>query len=231
MKTILCVEDELKVLKNNSKALTDAGYAVLTAENLAQAREHLSRQTPDAIVLDIMLPDGLGLDWLKELREQGNKVPVLMLTAWDKPYDKARGLRAGANDYLGKPFEYEELLARVEAMFRNVSQVPETVVRGPLKLDIAASRAFLNGADMLLTHKEFSLLLLFAQHEGRTLSAEYLYEKVWGQPMAEDDNAIRATISRLRKKLTGSGCSISTDQGEGYCFSIFQFRKAYECKM
>jgi DNA-binding response OmpR family regulator len=220
VKLILCVEDEARVLKNNRKALIDGGYKVLTAENLAQAREHLTRQTPDAVVLDIMLPDGLGLDLLAELRERGDKIPVLLLTAWDKPYDVARGLRLGANDYLSKPFEYEVLLARVEAMFRNVGQIPDVTEKGPLRLDILAGVAFMDGVDMLLTQKEFSLLLLFIQHEGRMMSAEYLYEKVWGRPMEGDDNAVRATVSRLRKKLTGSGYSITTDQGEGYCFKL-----------
>jgi DNA-binding response OmpR family regulator len=218
VKLILCVEDEARVLENNRKALIDGGYEVLTAENLAGAREHLSKQTPDAVVLDIMLPDGLGLDLLAELRERGCKTPVLLLTAWDKPYDVARGLRLGANDYLSKPFEYEVLLARIEAMFRNVEQLPERLEYGRLTFDIHSGVAFMDGVDMLLTQKEFSLLLLLIQHEARLMSAEFLYEKVWGQPMGVDDNAVRATVSRLRKKLTGSVYSIATDQGEGYCF-------------
>ena len=218
MRTILCVEDEPDILENNRKALMDAGYTALTASNLTEAKEHLSNRTPDAIVLDIMLPDGNGLDFLKELREAGSNVPVIMLTAWNENADVAKGLRAGANDYLGKPFGYEVLLARVEALFRNVLRVPDTVEKGPLKLDIAASRALLNGQDMMLTQKEFSLLLLFTQREGRTMSAEYLYEKVWGQPMADDYNAVKYQISRLRGKLYDSGYAITTKRGEGYRF-------------
>ncbi len=186
MKTILCVEDEPYVLENNRKMLADGGYRVMTAENLAQARAHLAETTPDAIVLDIMLPDGNGLEFLKELRAAGSSVPVIMLTAWNKSTDIAKGLRAGANDYLGKPFEYDVLLARVEAMFRNVEQVPAIIEKDLLKLDVMAGRALLDGADMLLTQKEFALLLLFVQHEGRVISAEYLYEKVWGRPMGGD---------------------------------------------
>jgi DNA-binding response OmpR family regulator len=220
VRTILCVEDELKILNNNRVALTRAGYEVLTAMNLAQAREHLSRGPCGAIVLDIMLPDGNGLDFLMELRAAGSKIPVIMLTAWGENADVARGLRAGANDYLGKPFDYEVLLARVEALFRNVEQIPESLEKGPLKLDIAAGRAFLNGADMLLTQKEFSLLLIFAQNEGRTMSAEYLYEKIWGQPMANDANAVRIAVSRLRKRLSGTGYSLNSEHKEGYRFAI-----------
>ncbi|MCL1940753.1 MAG: response regulator transcription factor [Synergistaceae bacterium] len=215
-KKILCVEDETDILANNRDALIEGGYSVLTAENLAQARDHLSKQTPDAIVLDIMLPDGNGLAFLKELREAGNRVPVIMLTAWNKNADIAGGLRAGANDYLGKPFSYDVLLARVEALFRNVGYVPDSVEKGPLKLDIAANQAFLDGADMLLTQKEFSLLLLFVQNEGRFMSVPYLYEKVWGQSMEKDTQAIRKSISRLRSKLKGCGFAIVSYRDEGY---------------
>jgi DNA-binding response OmpR family regulator len=216
MKTLLLVEDELNILENNRRFFEGEGYSVLLAGNLARAREHLAREAPGAIVLDIMLPDGNGLDLLKELRETGSKIPIIMLTAWNKSSDVARGLKLGANDYVSKPFTYEVLQARMEAMFRNVGQVPDLVEKGPLKLDMIASQAFLNGLDMLLTQKEFSLLLLFAQNEGRMLGAEYLYEKAWGQPMNEDANKVRAQISRLRKKLSGSGYTIAVEYGEGY---------------
>jgi DNA-binding response OmpR family regulator len=219
MRLILCVEDEVQVLENNRKAFTDAGYSVITAENLAQAREQLATHAPDAIVLDIMLPDGLGLDWLAEIRKQGNKIPVIMLTAWDKPYDKARGLRLGANDYLGKPFEYDELLARVEVMFRNVEQIPEKITRGLLTLNPVSGQAFLSGVDLLLAKKEFALLLFFVQNENRDVSAEYLYEKVWGQDMNDDNNPVKISVSRLRKKIENSGYTINFDKDmDGYRF-------------
>jgi DNA-binding response OmpR family regulator len=220
MKTILCVEDDLNILGNNRAVLIQAGYAVLTAENLAQARIHLSKQAPGAIVLDIMLPDGNGLEFLKELRAAGSKIPVIMLTAWGESFNVAKGLRAGANDYLGKPFEYEVLLARVEVLFRNVEQIPETMERGPLKLDITAGQAFLDGVDMLLTQKEFSLLLLFAQNEECAMSAEYLYEKVWRQTIGDDNRTLKKHLSNLRKKLEdgNSGYKITATRGEGYCF-------------
>jgi DNA-binding response OmpR family regulator len=217
MKLILCVEDEPDVLENNRKAFADAEYAVLTAGNLAQAREHLASQTPDAIVLDIMLPDGLGLDFLTEIREQGNHTPVIMLTAWNKPYDVARGLRLGANDYLSKPFEYNVLLARVETMFRNVEQTPETITRGAIKLNTSSMVALVNGIDAGLTPKEFSLLQFFIQNENRFVKAEYVYEKVWGQSMNNDNNAVKIAVSRLRKKLEGGSLLIFfDDEKDGY---------------
>lgn len=217
MKLILCVEDEPDILENNRKALEDNGYEVLTAENLDKAREILARNNPDAIVLDIMLPDGLGLDLLKELRSRGNRIPILLLTAWDKPSDVARGLSAGANDYLSKPFDYNVLLARIDAMFRNVEQIPEKIQRGVLTMDVLASQAFVNGEDMLLTKKEFALLLLFVNNEGDPMSCDYLYEKVWKAPYGNHDRTLKTHISNLRKRLKYSGYTIKSVRGAGYC--------------
>ena len=218
MKLILCVEDELDVLDNNRKAFEDAGYAVLIASNLEQTRELLKKQTPDAIVLDIMLPDGLGLDFLSEIRGQGSKVPVIILTAWDKPYDVARGLKLGANDYLSKPFAYEELLARVENMFRNVEQMPERFAYGKLSFTVVSGQVFMDGADLGLTPKEYALLLLFAQNPLKIMNAEELYQKVWSAPLAGDKNTLQATISALRKKIGLSGHDINMVRGKGYFF-------------
>jgi DNA-binding response OmpR family regulator len=219
MKLILCVEDEPGVLENNRKAFTDAGYAVLTAESLAKAREYLASQTPDAIVLDIMLPDGLGLDLLTEIREKGGRVPVIMLTAWDKPSDVARGLRLGANDYLSKPFAYEVLLARVETMFRNVEQMPERITRGTFSIDVLSSRALLNGEDLRLKPTEFSLLLVLVQNEGRAMSAADLYKKAWNLPLTRDKNALYTAISKLRKRIEPAGYDILLDRSDGYYFT------------
>jgi DNA-binding response OmpR family regulator len=218
MKTILVVEDELDILENNRKAFEDAGFTALTAANVAQAMERLSTHSPDAIVLDIMLPDGNGLDLLRELREAGNKIPVIMLTAWGKSSDISRGLNLGANDYLSKPFTYDVLLARVEAMFRNVEQVPEVLTKGSLTLKLTSFAAFSGDKNMLLTQKEFSLLFQFVRNEGRIISTEYLYEQVWEQPMNEDKQAVKTTVNRLRKKIAGSGYIISAIYGEGYRF-------------
>ena len=216
-KTILCVEDEPLVLLNNRLALEDNGYNVLTAATLSAAWTVIKKQSPDAIILDIMLPDGLGIDLLKKLREQGNQVPVMLLTAWGKPTDVARGLRAGANDYLSKPFEYEVLLARIETMFRNIEQVPERIKCGSLTLDPISGRAFLNGDDLMLTQKDFSLLLLLIQNVERTISTEYIYESVWGQKYFDGKRALENAVSRLRKSLFNSGFEIMAKRNKGYC--------------
>jgi DNA-binding response OmpR family regulator len=218
MKTLLLVEDERDLLLDNRRFFEKSGYAVLTAENLTQAREQLAARPVTAIILDIMLPDGLGLNLLRDLRGNGDHTPVLLLTAWGRPQNIADGLRAGANDYLPKPFDYDVLLARVEAMLRNVERIPETITKGALKLDVAASEAFVNGGNLLLTPKQFSLLLHFVQHEGQTMAAGYLYKKIWGKPLNRDSNALKSAVSRLRGKLAGSGCAIISERGEGYCF-------------
>jgi len=219
-KTILCVEDDKKILHNNTIMFKDSGYHVLTAETLAEAKEYLRSNMPDAIVLDIMLPDGTGLDLLKELREAGNRIPVILLTARDKASDIEHGLRVGANDYLSKPFEYNVLLARVDTMFRNVEQTPEMITRGMVKLNISSMAVSVNGIDVGLTPKEFSLLQFFIQNEKRFLKAEYVYKKVWGQTMNNDNNAVKIAVSRLRKKLTGSDFIIFfDDEKDGYYFT------------
>jgi DNA-binding response OmpR family regulator len=130
----------------------------------------------------------------------------------------ARGLKLGANDYMSKPFTYEVLQARVEAMFRNVEQMPEVIEKGALTLKPAPMTATLSGEDLTLSRKEFALLMFFIQNENRVMSAEYLYENVWGAPMAGDDNAIKVTLSKLRKKISGSGYTIAAEYGEGYRF-------------
>jgi len=220
MKTILCVEDDVVILKNNRAALSANGYKVLQSETLAHARELLTTKKPDGMVLDILLPDGSGLELLHELRAAGSRMPVLLLTAWGKAADVARGLRAGANDYLAKPFEYEVLLARLETMFRNAELMPDAVSHGPVSVDILSRQAFLGGENMFLTQKEVSLLQLFVQNPGKIIEADYLYEKVWGQPLAGNDNAMKVMMSKLRAKLQGSGYTITASRGEGYCYEM-----------
>jgi len=217
-RTILVVDNDRMILRNNKIKLKHIGYNVLTAATVAQAKEQLASMAPDAIVLDIMLPDGTGLDLLSELREAGSEIPVLLLTARNKSSDVARGLRLGANDYLSKPFEYDELFARIETMFRNLDLIPETIVKGQLTLKPMPMIAMINGDDMLLAQKEFALLLLFIKYETRIMSPEYLYEQIWGRPMSENSRALENAVSRLRKKLKGSGYTITTEYGNGYHF-------------
>lgn len=214
---VLLVEDNERIQENNKAVLTRNGYNVRLAMDLSQARKELADRLPDAIVLDVMLPDGSGLDFLKELRRTSH-IPVLLLTAMNDPEDTTSGLDAGSDDYLAKPYNIKEFRARVDALVRRAARVPETIVKGGLTLDVTAGVAAFGGNNLMLTQKEFALLLLFVQKEGQFINAEYLYEKVWKAPMREDSQAIRKTVSRLREKTAGSGYRIKWFKGEGYAF-------------
>ena len=218
-KLILLVEDIEQIMEGNRRMLERQGYDVAAALTLHDARACMRAQIPDAIVLDIMLPDGSGLDFISELRSGKNSgIPVLLLTGLTTKEDVVYGLKAGGDDYLTKPYDFSELLARVEALLRRAARVPETIVNGALTLDPLAGQAFMNGEDLLLAQKEFALLLLFVQHESKILSAEYVYEKVWGTVTAGDKNTLQATISKLRKKIALSGHDVTTLRGQGYIF-------------
>jgi len=220
MKTVLYVEDDSYFLSITCAILSKHGYTVLTAESLAQARKWLANYKPDAIILDILLPDGNGLDYLKELRTQGNTVPVLLLTAWNNNNDEIQGFGAGADEYIGKPFNFDLLLIRLKKMIDHAERMPENIICGNLSLDIASAQAFINGANLMLTQKEFSLLSLFVQNEGKTVSPKFLFEKVWNMPMGGDDRTLKKHISSVRKRLNDGNCvyTINNRRGSGYCF-------------
>lgn len=217
MKRILLVEDNEQIMHGNERMLKRRGYEVVTALTLTEARSAIQAQMPDLFVLDIMLPDGSGLDFMVELRKY-SQVPVLLLTGLTTPEDIVRGLTAGGDDYLPKPYDFGVLLARVEALLRRAEQVPECIHKGRICLDITADVATLDGVDLLLSQKEFALLIIFVQNEERFIGAEYLYEKVWKQPMVGNSNTLKTTINRLRDKIKSSGYRIAWSRGEGYCF-------------
>lgn len=220
---ILLVEDNIAILEANKRVLSKAGYTVLTAKTLADARADLQKQTPDTIVLDICLPDGNGLDFISEIRAI-TAAPVLILTSLSEKDERINGLRAGGDDYITKPYDVDELRERVAAFLRRDTLIRETqppqstIICGPLTLDITSSQAFVNGTDLLLAGKEFALLLLFVKNEGVTIKSEELYQKVWKRPMLEDANALKVAVSRLRKKLIDTDFDIMTVRGEGYLF-------------
>jgi DNA-binding response OmpR family regulator len=216
MSKLLLVEDDKKILDFNKEVLEESGYTVYLAMNLAEARKLLRNVEVDLIVLDVMLPDGSGIDWLAELRET-SRVPVLLLTAKGNLPDKLKGFETGADDYLTKPYDYEELLARIESLLRRADyNTPEQVSYGSIILDIPSGRAFFGGRDLELRHKEFALLLLFIQLKGKAVSGEYIYEKIWKQPIGEDKNALQTAISRLRTKIEPTGLDVYYQRGTGY---------------
>jgi len=211
---------------------------VSLAMDLAGARMAMAKSLFDIIILDIMLPDGGGLDFMTELRDCGNETPILLLTALSTPKDRVEGLRLGGNDYLAKPYDYDEFLIRIEVILRNKRQEQERlrlavsaaersqeiVTLGKLILNNIARSASLNGQPLGLTQKQVGLLLLLAKHRNETLSYAHLYETIWEQPFINDSQALRSAISEIRSKLIGSGYCISSERGIGYRFEQGEYR-------
>jgi len=220
MNNILLVEDDIHIQTVNKNILEDeGGYSVCLAMNLAEARSAIEKTLPDLIVLDIMLPDGSGLNFLTELRESGCGIPILLLTALGETKNKVAGLRAGSDDYLAKPYNYDELLARIETILRRGARQAEPSLKfGTLSIDTENGTALLNNADLNLSRAEFGLLRLLARNKDQAMSAESLYEAVWKQKMGDDSRALISAASRLRKKLAGSGYTITFIRNQGYRF-------------
>ena len=219
---ILIVEDDRSLNTINRRALESEGYAIVSAYSAAEARELLS-QNPDLLLLDVKLPDGSGFDLCREIRETTN-AHIIFLTSVTESSGELEGLRAGGNDYLRKPYGIELLRERVKTALRGRGLMgantapPQTVVKGRLTLDTVARRAMVDGKDVNLRPMEYGLLLFLIRNEGQAMNAETIYEKVWGQPMGEDRNAIQVAVARLRKKLENTGYSINSAYGRGYAF-------------
>lgn len=228
---VLMVEDNADVLRLNGKWLRGAGFNTISAKTLDETRKTLETKTPDIVVLDILLPDGNGLEFLPELKTLC-KAPVLICSSRNEDQDVLRGLKAGGDDYISKPYNVEILVARVDVMWRREQENRVKMVAalssydsdrviqfGSLKLDIPAGRAYLpDGIELQLAQKEFALLLIFVQNAERFIEAEYLYEKIWKSPMGGDTVALRSVIKRLKRKIAGSGFGIDWSKGEGYIF-------------
>lgn len=212
---ILVVEDDLNVARQLHATLRDAGYAVDVAHDGEEGHFLGDTEPYDAVVLDLGLPIIDGLTVLRRWREAGHKMPVLILTARDTWREKVSGLRAGADDYLGKPFEIEEMLARIEALIRRASGHASPVIEcGPLKLDIGINRATLAGDLVELTALEFRTLSYLMHHQGKVVSKTELTEHIYSQDFDRDSNVIEVLINRLRKKIGPD--LIKTRRGQGY---------------
>ena len=212
---LLMIEDEPIIQANNKKLLERRGFRVRQAFTLKEAHEIIAEELPKCITLDLQMPDGDGLDFLAELRKTSN-IPVLILTSRGTHQDIIKGLESGGDDYLPKPYDLQVYLARLTTLMRRAAMVPESITVGPILLDIVASRAYYDGEDLRLQQKEFALLKIFAQRPGHIVSAEYLYEKVWGFRSLDAGNSLKVTVSKLRSHLVGSGYTISSAKGEGY---------------
>ncbi len=226
---ILLVEDDVVLRELMRASLSEAGHRVDLAGTLAQADHLWAVQSYDAVLLDLNLPAGAGastnmaqpadrsgLNALRAARARGDRTPVLVLTARNRTEERVAGLDAGADDYLGKPFDLVEVEARLRALVRRAHGTDDRVAIGRLVLDRKARRLLMNGAELLLPAREFEVLWELLTPPGRVLSKRNLSDKLSTFDEALGDNALEAFVSRLRKKLAGSGAAIRTLRGLGY---------------
>jgi two-component system, OmpR family, copper resistance phosphate regulon response regulator CusR len=215
---MLVVEDETNIADFLLRGLREEGYVVEHAADGATAWHALRSGEWDLVLLDWWLPDQDGLMLLQRYRQLGGRAPVLFLTARDAVSDRVKGLDAGADDYLAKPFAFEELLARVRALVRRREQAESTTVSfQDLRVDLATGRAERNGHQLVLTAKEHALLVFFLRHSGQVLSRTRIYENVWNERYDGFSNTLEVHIKELRRKLEVHGDRlIHTLRGRGY---------------
>ena len=214
---ILVAEDDAVLAEGVMQTLRHSGYAVDWVKNGAEAESALAANQFDLLILDLNLPKKSGLEVLSGLRASGSRLPVLILTALDGVADRVRGLDAGADDYLAKPFDLAELEARVRALTRRGMAGGATVLQhGPLRYDQVGRVASMNGEPLELSAREVSLLEVFLQRAGRLVSKDQLVSHLceWGEEVSP--NAIEVYVHRLRKKLEPGGVRIVTVRGLGY---------------
>lgn len=212
---VLIVEDEPNLQRQLKAALEGAGYAVDVAGDGEDGHFLGSTEAYDAVVLDLGLPEMDGLTVLDRWRKEGHAMPVLVLTARDRWSDKVAGLDAGADDYLAKPFQTEELIARLRALIRRAAgQASSELVAGAVRLDARSGRVTLEGDPVKLTAQEFKLLSYLMHHKGKVVSRTELIEHIYDQDFDRDSNTIEVFITRIRKKLGAE--LISTTRGLGY---------------
>ena len=236
MKQILIIDDEKPISDIIKFNLNKEGYETITAFDGREALKEFEEESPDLIILDLMLPELDGLEVAKEVRKTSH-IPIIMLSAKDSEFDKVIGLEIGADDYVTKPFSNRELLARVKAHLRrteniesavaeeNASTTGSEIVIGDLEILPDAFVAQKRGEDIELTHREFELLHHLATHMGQVMTREYLLETVWGYDYFGDVRTVDVTIRRLREKIEDTPSRpeyILTRRGVGY------YMKSYE---
>ena len=219
MSRILVVDDEPQILRALQTSLRGAGYDVVTATTGAEALTAAAVQPPDAVILDLVLPDTRGTDVCRELRTWST-VPVIVLSVVGDEDEKVAALDAGADDYVTKPFGLDELLARLRAALRRVDGATEPIVEvGELCVDLAAREVTFAGVPVQLTPHEFKLLGLLARNEGKLLTHKAILEEVWGHAYSAESHYLHVYVSQLRRKLEPEPSRpryILTEPGAGY---------------
>jgi two-component system response regulator MprA len=218
--SILIVDDDRSLRDALRRTLTLSGYEVESAEGGVQGLELIAQSPPEAIVLDVGMPDVDGLEVCRRLRAAGDRVPILMLTARDAVEDRIEGLDAGADDYLVKPFDTGELKARLRALLRRTTEPeePGSLVFEELKLDADRHGVDVDGTLVELTRTEYQLLELMMRNPRRVLPHALIYERVWGYDFGPTSNALRVYVGYLRRKIEQAGARdlILTVRGVGY---------------
>ncbi|MGL4363449.1 MAG: response regulator transcription factor [Cellulosilyticaceae bacterium] len=227
--TILVVDDEKEIRELVAIYLTNEGFNVITATTGLQAIKLVENEVPDLIILDVMMPEVNGVDACMAIRKKHN-IPIIMLSAKVEDIDKILGLSVGADDYIAKPFNPLELIARVKAQLRRATTLndfaknkDEVLIENDLKLDLEYGKVYKNDEEVSLTPTEFSILKLLWVNKGITFKTETIYEKVWGQPCYENQNTVMVHIRKLREKIEENPREpiyIFTVWGVGYKFGI-----------
>lgn len=222
--SVLLVDDDAELVAMVAELLRGEAMQVRTAGSGRAALEALAGTAPDVLVLDVMLPDANGLELCRRLRSQNSDVPILMLTARGEPMDRVLGLELGADDYMGKPFDPRELVARIRALYRRgrgVSVAHSLLCFGELEIDLAALRVFFGDVPVPLSSAEFRLLVALARNAGKPVSREALSAAVQPGGYMPLDRAVDVQVARLRKKLSSASAGrewIATVRGAGYAF-------------
>jgi two-component system KDP operon response regulator KdpE len=217
---VLVVDDEPQIVRGLKIILRSAGYAVEAAENKADALALLAARPPDALVLDLVLPDGEGVEVCRAVR-QWSRLPIVVLSAVGDEREKVRALDAGADDYVTKPFGTDELLARLRAVLRrSVGETGSSVIEiGDLVIDLADRRVVRAGDEVHLTPIEFELVRVLSQHQGRLVTHRQLLQEVWGPGYGQETHYLRVHVAHIRAKLEADPSRpryLITEPGVGY---------------
>jgi DNA-binding response OmpR family regulator len=219
MARVLIVEDQKRLLQSLKRGLEEEGYDVAAAATGEEGYYLATTSSPDAVILDLMLPGRAGLEVLRDLRGRGYAKPVLILTARDAVEDRVAGLDGGADDYLVKPFAFAELLARLRALLRRDVSSRELILRADdLEIDLVSRRVIRDGLELDLTRREYQLLEFLVRHKNTTVTREMIGREVWKETSGALTNAIDVYINALRKKVEQPGKRqlIHTVRGVGY---------------